>query len=74
MPRLALLALVALAACGPTPAHRAAPIIAGPAGQNCIAHGGELVIRQSSAGQRDFCMLHDGRTVEAQEYFRQTNP
>ena len=67
-------ALLALAACGPTPANRAAPIIAGPAGQNCTQHGGDLVIRQSSAGQKAFCMLHDGRTISANEYYREINP
>ena len=62
-----------LAACGPSMTNRAAPVIASPAAQNCITHGGKLVIRQSAAGQKGFCMLTDGRTLDVQEYFRQTN-
>ena len=69
-----ILALSALTACGPTPADRAAPIIASLPAQNCVSRGGELVIRQSSAGQKAFCMLRDGRTLDANEYYRQTNP
>lgn len=75
MLRLALIfPLLALAACGPTPAKRAAPVIASLPAQNCVSHGGDLVIRQSSTGQKVFCMLHDGRTLDANEYYRQTNP
>ena len=69
-----ILGLLALAACGQTPANRAAPIIASLPAQNCTQHGGQLVIRQSSGGQKAFCALRDGRTIGATEYYSQTNP
>ena len=68
-----LACLLPLAACE-SASRRAQPMIANPASQNCIAHGGQLVIKQSAAGQRGFCVLKDGRTVDEWEYFRQTNP
>ena len=73
IPRFLLLALLPLTACE-SAANKAQPMIANPASQNCLAHGGQLVIKQSSAGQRGFCALTDGRTLDIGEYFRQTNP
>ena len=73
IPRFLLLALLPLAACE-SAAHKAQPMIANPASQNCIAHGGQLVIKQSAGGQRGFCALKDGRTLDIGEYYRQTNP
>ncbi len=62
------------AACGPTREERAQSVINNPAGQNCIQRGGKLVIRQTSQGQKGYCMLTDGRTLDIWEFMRQTNP
>ena len=69
-----LLAALAVASCGPSMVDRAQTVINNPAGQNCTDRGGRLVIRQSNAGQKGFCQLGDGRTVDIWEYLRQTNP
>ena len=81
MPRPALSLNVALmaslslvAACGPTRTERAQPMVDGPAGLNCTTRGGRLVIRQTAAGQKGYCMLTDGRTLDIWEFYRQTNP
>lgn len=76
MLRPVLLSALCLAAvaCGPTREDRAQSVINNPAGQNCIQRGGKLVIRQSSQGQKGYCMLTDGRSLDIWEYFRQTHP
>lgn len=61
-------------ACGPSREIRAATVANNPAGQNCIQNGGKLVVRLSSAGEKGYCMLPDGRSLDIWEYFRQTNP
>lgn len=63
-----------LAACGPSAQVQAQSVINNPAGQNCIQHGGRLVIRQTSGGQKGYCMLTDGRSLDIWEYMRQMNP
>ena len=75
MMRLALMLtpLCLLVACGPTMVQKAQPMIDNPAGQNCSLNGGKLVIRQSSAGQKGYCMLPDGRSLDIWEFYRQTN-
>lgn len=70
---LLLACLLPLAACE-SAAHRAQSVVANPAAQNCIANGGQLIIKQSTVGQKGFCMLHDGRTVDIWEYYHQTHP
>ncbi len=74
MPRPLLVASLALlAACGPSRIERAQPMMANPASVNCTTRGGQLVIRQTSAGQKGYCLLPDGRALDVWEYFRQTN-
>jgi len=48
--------------------------MANPASVNCIDHGGKLVIRQSRAGEKGYCILPDGRSLDEWEFFRQTHP
>ncbi|MEO8241266.1 MAG: DUF333 domain-containing protein [bacterium] len=66
------LSLIPLAGCE-TMAHKVAPTVNNPASANCRNHGGHLVVQLTGQGQRAFCMLKDGRTVDVWEYFRQTN-
>lgn len=68
------LACLVLASCGPPHEVRAAKVANNPAGLNCTQNGGKLVVRLSSAGEKGFCMLPDGRTLDIWEYFRQTHP
>ena len=70
---LTLLAALVLVACGPSRVERAQPMIDNPAGVNCTQRGGQLVIRQSSGGQKGYCLLPDGRSLDIWEYYRQTN-
>ena len=68
-----LIPVLLLAACAqPNATTRLA--MANPASVNCTQHGGQLVLRQTSAGAKGYCMLQDGRSVDVWEYFRQTNP
>ena len=71
---LLLSALCLVAACGPTRQERARPMIEDLAGQHCIQTGGRLVIRQTRDGQKGYCMLTDGRTLDIWEYYRQSHP
>ena len=68
-----VLAAFAVVSCGPTKMERAQSVINNPAGQNCIENGGELVIRQTREGQRGFCQLGDGRTLDIWAYLRTTD-
>jgi putative hemolysin len=68
-----ILGLLTLAACGPTAQDRARTALATPAGQNCVDHGGKLIIRPVEGGQKAWCEL-PGRTITAQEFFHQTHP
>ena len=52
----------------------AANVANNPAGQTCTQNGGKLVVRLSSAGEKGYCMLPDGRTLDIWEYYRQKNP
>ena len=70
---LTLLAALLLVSCGPSRVERAQPMIDNPAGVNCTQRGGQLVIRQSSGGQKGYCLLPDGRSLDIWEYYRQTN-
>ena len=76
MLRPLLLTSICLAtlACGPTRETRAAAVANKPAGKNCTDNGGQLVVRLSSAGQKGYCLLPDGRSLDIWEYFRQTHP
>jgi uncharacterized protein len=75
MLRMTLIASLALmAACGPPRLERAQPMMENPAGVNCTTRGGRLVIRQTGDGQKGYCMLPDGRSLDIWEYYRQTNP
>jgi len=65
---------LATLACGPTRETRAESVASNPAGQNCTAKGGQLVVRLSSGGQKGYCLLPDGRSLDIWEFFRQTNP
>jgi uncharacterized protein len=65
--------LVVLGACGPSRVEKAQPMMENPAGKNCTTRGGKLVIRQTNAGQKGYCMLPDGRSLDVWEYYRQTN-
>lgn len=71
---LAILAALLVSACGPSRIERAQPMVENPASVNCIQRGGRLVIRQAGGGQKGYCMLPDGRSLDIWEYFRQTNP
>jgi uncharacterized protein len=73
MLRPAILSVLLVAACGPSRVDRAQAAIANPASVNCTQRGGQLVIRLTSAGQKGYCVLPDGRTLDTWEYFRQTN-
>ena len=73
MLRPALIFCLALAACGPSPASRAETGLADPAGRNCADHGGKLILRAANGGQMAWCEL-PGRTITAQEFYRETNP
>ncbi len=66
------LCLLPLAACE-TRAHKIAPTVNNPASVNCREHGGHLVVKLTSQGQKAYCMLHDGRTLDVWEYYRQTS-
>jgi putative hemolysin len=68
-----LTAICLLTACGPTRIERAQPMIENAAGVNCTERGGQLVIRQTTAGQKGYCLLSDGRSLDIWEYYRQTN-
>jgi len=68
---LCLMLLLPLAACQPNAEARAT--MTNPASVNCTDHGGKLVLRQSSAGTKGYCMLQDGRSLDIWEYFRQTH-
>lgn len=68
-----ILLLLLLAACA-FPDATARLALANPASVNCTTHGGRLVIRQTGAGAKGYCMLTDGRSLDEWEYFRQTNP
>jgi uncharacterized protein len=75
MLRMTLIASLALmAACGPSRVERAQPMMENPAGVNCTTRGGQLVIRQTKAGQKGYCLLPDGRSLDIWEFYRQTNP
>ncbi len=73
MLRATLILCLALAACGPTASDRAQTAMATPAGQNCVDHGGKLIVRPVEGGQKVYCELV-GRTITAQEFYTQTNP
>ena len=74
MLRTAMLTVICLlTACGLTRFERARPMIENAAGVNCTERGGRLVIRQSTAGQKGYCMLPDGRSLDIWEFYRQTN-
>ena len=70
---LTILAAMLLVSCGPTRVEQAQPMMENPAGVNCTTRGGQLVIRQSSGGQKGYCLLPDGRSLDIWEYYRQTN-
>ena len=69
----AVIALIALAACAGQTAPTTA-LLASPAAQNCTAHHGRIIVRQTGEGSKGFCALTDGRTMALWEYFHQTNP
>lgn len=76
---LALLPLLALAACGgseppstPGALHRAG--MANPAAVYCTRLGGRLEIRAEPAGQSGYCHLPDGRTIEEWQLYRDASP
>ena len=75
MLRLSLIvSLALLAACGPSRVEQAQPMMQNPAGVNCSEHGGVLVIRQTKAGQKGYCQLTDGRSLDIWEFYHQTHP
>jgi len=73
MLRPTLILCLALAACGPTRTDRAQTALANPAGQNCLDHGGKLILLPNGPAQKAYCKL-PGRTIGATEFFAQTNP
>ncbi len=73
LPAAVILALLPLAACQ-SAAHKAQATIANPASVNCTQTGGQLVIRQSAAGSKGYCILPDGRSLDEWEYYHQTHP
>jgi putative hemolysin len=68
-----LILLLPLAACAaPSPTTQLA--LANPASVFCTQSGGQLVMRQTSAGTKGYCLLKDGRSLDEWEYFRQMHP
>lgn len=61
-------------ACAPAPEIENAPTgragVANPASVDCVAKGGELKIRSTSAGQIGVCTTRDGRQCEEWALFR----
>lgn len=68
-----IILLLPLMACA-APDQTTRRTMASPASIHCTQTGGHLVIRQTSAGAKGYCMLTDGRTLDVWEYFRQTHP
>lgn len=66
------LLLLLLTACAPNDTTRLA--LANPASLNCTQRGGKLLIRESNAASKGYCMLADGRSLDVWEYYRQTHP
>jgi uncharacterized protein len=67
--------LLALAACAPPAAPKAAPTPAqaglpNPASQYCVAKGGKLEIRNEKGGQAGYCVFPDGSECDEWAYFR----
>ncbi len=74
MHRPAVIALALLGGCAASTGERQAVGLANPASVHCIKSGGRLEIRNEPGGQRGYCHLPDGRTVEEWELFRAANP
>ncbi|MGD9919008.1 MAG: DUF333 domain-containing protein [Paenirhodobacter sp.] len=74
MARVILLAgLIPLAACAAP--ENAAPGLANPASQHCVALGGTLEIRTAAdGGESGWCHLPDGRVIEEWALFRADFP
>jgi len=73
MLRPTLILCLTLTACGPTATYRANTALANPAGQNCVDHGGKLILLPNGPTQKAYCKL-PGRTIGAIEFYSQTNP
>lgn len=68
-----LAALIPLAACAAE--KTAAPGLANPAAQHCVALGGTLEIRTAAEGDESgWCHLPDGRVIEEWALFRADQP
>ncbi|MGP3695780.1 putative hemolysin [Rhodobacter sp. NSM] len=83
IPKLPILLLLALPACGggdPDPAPSAGgtdlhrPGMANPASVYCGRQGGRLEIRTEGTGRSGYCHLPDGRTLEEWELYRDAEP
>ena len=70
---LLLACLVTVTACQ-SAVSRAQATLANPASVNCTDYHGQLVIRVTSAGEKGFCILPDGRALEEWEFYHQTHP